>query len=348
MAANRGSEAAGANERVRAGPRTEEKALEGAGAPAANVGTKAARRARRLTSGRREADQGNGLATADRHGAGIRVIDSSASPLRQSLTNTWRHRAAFPYFMRRFLRKRYGRTFLGYLWFFLPTLIPLLTGALVFGGILGVSGGPVPYFLYFLIASSAWSVFSATAYFATRSLELSRSELRRVYVPRLIPLTAAMTMGLINLAVFAIIGVFAVAYYLIERGEFYLVLSPATALYPVGIAMLIVFGLACGLWFSPLAARARDVRRLAGYVLGFWYFLTPVLYPIDQISPSWRILASLNPVTAPLEMAKNGLIGTGGVTVTGIASYFVALALVASIGLYRFAAMERSTVARYY
>ena len=140
----------------------------------------------------------------------------------------------------------------------------------------------------------------------------------------------------------------AVLFYVIDRGEFYLVLQPVTLLVPVALVLLILFGLACGLWFSPVAARARDVRRLAGYVLGFWYFLTPVIYPIEEIPSSYRFLASLNPVTAPVETFKVGLLGIGEVTVLGAAVFFGTLFFVSVIGLRLFLASERRGIGRYY
>jgi lipopolysaccharide transport system permease protein len=259
-----------------------------------------------------------------------------------------RYRAAELYFVRRFLRKRYASTYLGYLWIFLPVVAPLLMGALVFGGILGVSAGGVPYFLYFIVASGAWNIFSMTAYFATRSLEISRVEMKRLYSPRLISLVAGTTIPAVNTAIFTVIAAGATGFYVLERDEFYLALRPATLLVPVAIALLFLFGLACGLWFAPMGARARDVRRIARYVLGFWYFLTPVIYPIEKIPEDWRFLASLNPVTAPLEMVKSGLLGVGDVTVTGMAVFFGALVVVGGIGLQTFTRSERRDVARYY
>ena len=67
-------------------------------------------------------------------------------------------------------------------------MIPLFLGALVFGGILGVGVPGIPYLLYFAVTLGVWVVFSQTAYLQTRSLEITRSEVRRLYVPRLIPL----------------------------------------------------------------------------------------------------------------------------------------------------------------
>jgi ABC-type polysaccharide/polyol phosphate export permease len=277
----------------------------------------------------------------------LRVVEPPAPGLRRYIAELWRQRAAFGYFIHRFIQKRISRTFFGYLWIVLPVLLPLLMGALVFGGILGVSVPGVPYFLYFIVALSAWTLFALTAYWATRSLEIMRSEVRRLYTPRLIPLIASMTLPVITLLVYVAILACATLFYLLERGEFYLDIRPATLLVPVAIAMVIVFALAAGLWFSPLAPRARDVRRLAGYVLGVWYFLTPVMYPIEEIPSGWRFLASLNPITAPIEMYKQGLIGVGEVTELGIAVYFGALIVVTVVGLRIFLPKERRDSVHY-
>jgi lipopolysaccharide transport system permease protein len=279
--------------------------------------------------------------------APLRVIEPPTPGLRRYFAEILHQRHAFGYFVRQYVQKRVGRTFLGYLWIFLPVLIPLFMGALVFGGILGVSIPGVPYFLYFIVALSAWTLFAMTAYWATRSLEIMRSEIRRLYVPRLIPLISAMTLPVVTLLIYLLIMGCATAFYVFERGEFYLKLRPATLLVPAAVAMIVVFALACGLWFSPLAPRARDVRRLAGYVLGVWYFLTPVMYPIDEIPSGWRFLASLNPITTPIELYKKGLIGVGDVTSLGVAVYFGALVVVSVVGLRIFLPKERRDRAHY-
>jgi homopolymeric O-antigen transport system permease protein len=279
--------------------------------------------------------------------APLRVIEPPAPGLRRYLAEMWHQRSAFGYFIRRYVQKRIGRTFFGYLWILLPVLLPLFMGALVFGGILGVRIPGVPYFLYFIVALSAWSLFAMTAYWATRSLEVMRSEVRRLYLPRLIPLIASMTLPVITLLIYVVIMACATGFYMLERGEFYLELRPATLLVPAAIVMLLVFALACGLWFSPLAPRARDVRRLAGYVLGVWYYLTPVMYPIDEIPAGWRFLASLNPITAPIELYKRGLIGVGDVTSLGLAVYFGALVVASVGGLRIFLPKERRDSAHY-
>jgi homopolymeric O-antigen transport system permease protein len=277
----------------------------------------------------------------------VRTIEPPASGLRQYFAQVWRYRTAFGYFVRRYMRKRYGRTFFGYLWFVIPYVVPLFLGALVFGGILGAGVPGVPYLVYFAVTLSAWLLFSQTAYFATRSLEINRSEIRRLYVPRIIPLTAAVTLPVLALLFYLVMMFGTAGFYVLERGVFYLDLRPATLLVPVGLAMLVVFGWACGLWFATLAPRARDVRRLAGYVIGVWYFLTPIMYPIGQIPAGWQFMASLNPITAPIELVKDGWLNVGDVTPLGVAMYFGWLAVAIIGGLLIFVPKERRDVAFY-
>ena len=69
------------------------------------------------------------------------VIEPPSPSARGTLGEVWRYRHAYPYFLRQNIRRRYGRTFLGYLSIFLPVVVPVLLGSLVFGGILGISPG---------------------------------------------------------------------------------------------------------------------------------------------------------------------------------------------------------------
>jgi lipopolysaccharide transport system permease protein len=291
--------------------------------------------------------EGSPRSDADRHG--LRAIESPSPGIRRWLSEVWRFRPAIGYFFVAFMRKRTGRTLLGYLWLFIPVLLPLFLNTLVFGGILNVTiENGVPYFFYILVASSIWGVFAETAYYSTRSLEITRSDLSKMYMPRLVPWFSAMSLPLTAFIIFGMLGVGTVLYFVLTRGNFYLVLEPVTLLAPVAVAMAIAFGLACGLWFSPTAPRARDVRRTAGYVLSMWYFVTPVVYPIEKVPSDYRVLAELNPVTAPVELFKTALINTGDVTTTGLIAWAAGVVIIGGLGLRRFLVKERRDIAWYY
>ncbi len=104
--------------------------------------------------------------------------------------------------------------------------------------------------------------------------------------------------------VFAIVGVL---YYYIRADYWYVEIGIHTLLVPAGLLLLLLFGLGIGLLTSAAGARARDVRFGIGYVLGFLYFLTPVIYPLSAVPEKWRPVAELNPLTGAIEMVKDGL-----------------------------------------
>ena len=61
---------------------------------------------------------------------------------------------------------------------------PVGLNAVVFGGVLGVQSGGPPYFLFFLCGTTTWVLFERSLLFVTRSLELNRKLITKVYFPR--------------------------------------------------------------------------------------------------------------------------------------------------------------------
>lgn len=212
------------------------------------------------------------------------------------------------------MRKRYARTWLGWLWIPLRPSISIITRILVYGGVVGISAGNIPYAIFFLATSAAWTLFYESAYWSTRSLELNRSLLRTLHVPRLTVLLAGVAPSLLDFLTY--VGMIAVGlgYYLVRAHTLYLHVGYRSILVPAGLALLALFGLGIGFLTSSVAARARDVRFAIRFVLGFLYFLTPVIYPISAIPNKWRPLAELNPLTGAVEMVKDGLFATHSLT----------------------------------
>ena len=59
-----------------------------------------------------------------------------------------------------------------------------------------------------------------------------------------------------------------------------------------------------------MQARARDMRFILMYVLGFWFMLTPIVYPISALPANFRWLAAINPMTGPVMAFKWSILGT--------------------------------------
>ncbi len=256
-----------------------------------------------LHSGRGEAHP-----VTTRRRASVRVIERRKPGILAALAEVWRFRRFTLYFGRRFLTKRYGRTWLGFLWLPLRPVLNVGTKLLVFGGVVGITAGKTPYPVFFLLTSAAWMLFSETVLWSTRSLELNRGLLRDFHIPRLVVICSGIVPGAIDFAITIGIAIAALLYYLIRARTFYLELTLWSPL-SIGAALLLIalLGVGVGLLTASVGARARDVRLALTYGIGFLYFLTPVIYPFESIPDAYKPLALLNPVTGALELFKLGL-----------------------------------------
>jgi lipopolysaccharide transport system permease protein len=261
--------------------------------------------------------------------AGAWVIEPRRDGLTARLRDVWRYRRLTRFFMSRTLQKLYANTVLGWAWIFIRPLVPLLVNTLIFSGVLQVGSHGVPYFLFLTTGNTIWEFFASCVTWGTRSLELNRGFMAKVYVPRLIMPVSAMAPAYLYLGINIGVLIGAVIYYRITTGINYLTLvNLGWALLAFVCTMVLALGIS--LWTSVLALQARDVRFTLGYVLGFWVFLTPVLYPL-HVPERWQWALSLNPMAAIFEAFKYGVLGIPVLNVPhlGIA-IGIALAVLAS------------------
>lgn len=274
----------------------------------------------------------------------VRVIEPRQPGVRERIAEAWRYRRLVSYFGRAYIEKSYKKTWLGWIWIPLRPILNVGTRVVVFGGLLGAPSGGKPYLLFFLVGTSAWQLFSQTALWSTRSLEMSRRVLKRVYVPRLTALVASLAPSGLNFLLYAAMTALAVAYYVVADDAFHLELGAETAVTLVGLLLAVAVALAMGLWLSIFAAQARDVRFALGYVLSVWFFLTPVIYPLSAVPDRFQGIASLNPLTAPVELVRYGLLGAGEVPTLALAICVGFIAVVGAPGLWFFNRSEAAAL----
>ena len=217
-----------------------------------------------------------------RRGAG--VMDLAAD-----LLGFWRRRELLWHMTVRHLRGQYKQSVLGYAWAFLNPLSQMLIMSFVFSTILQIdSGYGVPYPMFLFVGLIPWIFFSSALSSGTDSVVNASSLVSKVYFPREVLPTAAVLTKLVDLG-FGLVILGALMVYYGDPPE-------ATAWWlPIlfFIHMLFVLGLS-----YPLAALNlyfHDVRFLVGVVLTLWFYLTPVLYPIDRVPDKYNIIFELNP-----------------------------------------------------
>jgi lipopolysaccharide transport system permease protein len=236
------------------------------------------------------------------------VIEPRAQELTARGREVWQYRRLLRFFAIKSLQKLYGRTVLGWAWLFIRPLFPLVVKTLVFGGVLNVGSDGVPYFMFLVIGQSIWELFAGCTFWGTRSLELNRGLIARIYVPRLILPVAMMSPPYLTFVIHLGVVAVALVYYRVTDGVFY-VGNPsglAAALLATGLTTLLALGIS--LWLSVPALRARDVRFTLNYVLSFWIFLTPVMFPLSTAPAAWQRWLAINPMTAYTLMFRSAFI----------------------------------------
>ncbi len=198
--------------------------------------------------------------------------------------------------VRRELRVRYRRSFLGFSWTMLQPLATMAVLHVAFSSIFRFNVANYP--VYVLAGLLFWNFFAQSIIHSMNSLRSNAQLIQRLPVPKAVFPVAAILSGLINLA-FAIVPLLAI---LMATGH---PLRPALAFLPVSIAIAALFTVGAGLLLSPLAVLFNDVVELVQVFLQLLMFLTPVIYPMSILPERWLWLVRFNPIRSILEVFRD-------------------------------------------
>lgn len=276
--------------------------------------------------------------------ATVRIIEPRPPGIGHRFRELWTYRRLIPFFGKSYIRKRYVNTYLGWWWLPLRPLLEVGARVLLFGALLAVPSDGVPYLIFLLVGMSAWQLFARGLYWATRSTELNRKFLGKIYLPRLLLLASSIAPELLELFMYAVIITVVVAVYGVIDGTIYIQFGPELLIALAGYLMSIGLVWAIGLFTSVYGAQSRDTRFALVQVIGFWFFVTPVLYPVSIVPEGFRTLIALNPMTGPVEMVKWGLLGVGEIQPLAVVSCLATIAVIGTAGLFFFASSEAAAV----
>jgi lipopolysaccharide transport system permease protein len=232
-----------------------------------------------------------------------RVIDANRPFRLIDLQELWQYREVVYFLVLRDFKLKYRQTFLGIGWAALQPLIGLGVFSFVFGSLVGVDTGGIPYPLFAICGLIAWSYFSKAVPITTGCLISSPDLVKKVYFPRLaLPLAAALSFTgdlLIGLLVLALT---LLAYLTVP--------APQIVLLPLFLALLILTALGIGLATSATNARFRDASHIVPFLIQTMLFLTPVVYPSTLVPEVLRPFYALNPLVGVIDGIRWCVLGS--------------------------------------
>jgi ABC-2 type transport system permease protein len=194
---------------------------------------------------------------------------------------------------------RYKSATLGFLWALLNPLLLMAILSIVFSLIMKIQVEKYPVFL--LTALIPWTCFSLSVTNSTTAITDNGNLIKKVFFPREI-IPAAVNLA--NLFNFLLSLVVLFVFLLVFR----VALTPTVFLLPFVILIQLTFTVGLSLITSCLHVYYRDVKYLMEALLVFWFYATPIFYPLSMVPERIMKIYMLNPMASIVTMYRNILL----------------------------------------
>lgn len=263
----------------------------------------------------------------------ITVRDNRREPLLgllhpfEPFRRVWRRRDLLTQFTKRDLAMQHRGTLLGPVWPIAQPLLTLAVYTLLFSVIFeakwqGVGdadpGRHATFVLYFFCGFLLYSGLSVSANRGASAVAARPAYVNRIVFPVEILPVVVVKSAMVTLLVEAVLLLGVTVYF---TGS----VPMTAALLPVILVPQLLLMLGVAWWLSALGVLVRDVREVTAVVTRFFFFLTPIFYPIElvheRVPTALASLLWLNPMVTIIESARD-------VMLRGIQPNWLALGLV--------------------
>ncbi len=227
---------------------------------------------------------------------GFSLRGGERESIASSLREMWRFRALVLELVRRDLKVRYKNRVGGILWSLFPPLMQVLTIWLMVKFFFAQISD---YSSHLMAVMFLWQFFQNTVLDASQAMIINAPLARKIYFPRaVLPLVTLIS----NLLHFGVASIFTLVYFFVMpfgHPTYPSAISPYILLAPFCVLGLGMFALGLGYLLAYLTTLYDDVKFLSVTLLGLFFYLVPVLYPIERVAAQAKIypIYMLNPAS---------------------------------------------------
>lgn len=221
------------------------------------------------------------------------------------LTNAWQYRELIRALLRRDLAERFRDTCIGWIWAVLAPLVMLGVYLLVFTNVV-----TVPTSSDASTGNRALSMFVGLIIFNLFAELISRAptllhEHVHFIKKSIFPSEALAWIAMLRAMTYAGIGL---AVLLVAQIVLTSSVPLSALLFPI-VAIPFCLMTMGAIWFlAALGALTRDVSHLMITIVPVLMFASPVFYSVVDLPPNLQLLSYFNPLTGPIEMARQTLL----------------------------------------
>ncbi|MGN0242978.1 MAG: ABC transporter permease [Lachnospiraceae bacterium] len=221
--------------------------------------------------------------------------------MKQIFLNFKKYRFLLGELVKKDIKLKYRRSYLGVLWTLLEPLLTMMVLAVVFGGFYGKSDHAFP--VYILTGRLLYTFFNNGTKGALKSIRSNSGMIKKVYVPKYIyPLSSVISnfvMFLLSLIV--LVGV--IVYYQVKPTIYLL-----QAIVP--IFLLFVMTLGVGMILSTISVFFRDLEYIWGVATMLIFYASAVFYePARVVKTGYDWVLDINPLYAAICTFRNAVYG---------------------------------------
>ena len=213
----------------------------------------------------------------------------------------WQYRELLRFLVVRDIKVRYKQTMLGGLWAILQPFMNMVVFTIFFGHLAKIPSDQLPYPIFVYTALLPWQFFSGGIGSSGNSLVANSHLISKVYFPRMIIPAASLGAGCLDFLIAFILLIVMMIYYGISPGI-------GILLFPILMTLVAVAALGVGMILAALNVAYRDFRYVIPFLVQFWLFATPVIYPVSIVPEQWRWLINLNPMAGLITGIRSSLL----------------------------------------
>ena len=209
--------------------------------------------------------------------AAAQLVDRAATP--SSISATIRALASYRHLLRNLVLKdlklKYRGSVFGFLWSLANPLLMIVVYTIAFAYILQIR--TAGFVFYLMLGILAWTFFASSLSASTASIADNGGLVKSVFFPRaILPLASV----LFNLAQYLLTIVVFLPFMLVYYG---IAPAPPMLLFPVFLLLQSLFTVGLALLLSTATAFFRDVKHLVEVGLAVLFWLSPIVYTLDQL-----------------------------------------------------------------
>jgi lipopolysaccharide transport system permease protein len=213
----------------------------------------------------------------------------SADSFGRTLIAMYRYRELLKNLVLKDLKLKYRGSVLGFVWSLANPLLMVGVYTIAFRYFLRVN--VEGFVFYLMLGLLAWTFFANSLTMATGAIVDNGGLVKSVFFPRAILPVATV---LFNFAQYVMTAaVFLPVLLLIYRVP----LSAPMVLFPVFLALQLLFTIGVGLVLATGTAFFRDIRHFLEIALAVLFWMTPIVYTLDHVPHQLRTLLLFTPVS---------------------------------------------------